>query len=57
MISYNLSRTTSSGEWEYEMSTKPFYLSQMTLIGLYNKSHEGFMLNKYPENASMDQKA
>ena len=28
----------------------------MTLIELYNKSHEGFMLSKCQENASMDQK-
>jgi len=28
----------------------------MTLIELYNNSHEGFMLSKYQENASMDQK-
>ena len=28
----------------------------MTLIEPYNKSYEGFMLSKYQENASMDQK-
>ena len=38
------------------MLTKPCYLAQMTLIELYNKSYEGFMLSKYQENASMDQK-
>ena len=48
MISYNLS-------W-IEMSTKPCYLSQMTLIELYNKSHEGFMLSKCQEKASMGRK-
>ena len=57
MISYNLSWIASSGEWEYGMLTKPCYLSQMTLIELYNKSHEGFVLSKYQENALMDQKA
>ena len=40
MISYNLSWIASLGEWEYGMSTKPCYLAQMTLIELYNKSHE-----------------
>ena len=39
MISYNLSWIASSGEWEYGMSTKPFYLAKMTLIEFYNKSH------------------
>ena len=38
------------------MLTKPFYLAQMNLIELYNKSHEGFMLSKCQENASMDKK-
>ena len=57
MISYNPSRIASSGEWEHGMSTKPCYLVQMTLIELYNKSHEGFMLSKCQENASMEQKA
>ena len=56
MISYNISRIASSGEWEYEMLTKPCYLSQMTLIELYNKSHEGFVLRKCRENASIGQK-
>ena len=56
MMSYNLSRIASSSEWEHGMSTKPWYLAQMTLIGIYNKSYEGFMLSKCPENASMDQK-
>ena len=57
MTSYVLVGIASSGEWEYGMSTKSFYLAQMTLIELYNKSHEGFMLSKCPKNASMDQKA
>ena len=28
----------------------------MTLDELYNKSYEGFMLSKWPENALIDQK-
>ena len=56
MISYNLSRIASSGKWEYGMSTKICCLSQMTLIELYNKSHEGFMLSKCQENASIGRK-
>ena len=56
MISYNLSSMASSGEWEHGMSTKPCKLTQMTLTELYNKSHEGFMLSKCQENASMDKK-
>jgi hypothetical protein len=31
-------------------------LAQKTLDGLYNKSHERFMLSKCPENAPMDHK-
>ena len=42
MISYNLSWIALLSKWEYDMSTKPWYLAQMTLIELYNKSHEGF---------------
>ena len=38
------------------MSIKPCYLTQMTLIELYNKSHEGFMWSRSQENASIDQK-
>ena len=52
MISYNLSWIASSGEWEHGMSTKPCYDAQMTLIELYNKSYEEFMLSKYQKNAS-----
>ena len=51
MISYNLSWIALLSKWEYEMSTKPCYLAQMTLIELYNKNHEGFMLSKCQENA------
>jgi hypothetical protein len=43
-------------EWNYIPSTKPSKLTQMTLGELYNKSHEGFMLSKCQENASIDQK-
>ena len=56
MISYNLSWIALLSEWNYRSSTKPWYLAQMTLIELYNKSHEGFMLSKWPENAPIDQK-
>ena len=34
MISYNLSWIALLSKWEYEMSTKPCYLAQMTLIEL-----------------------
>ena len=53
MTSYVLVGIASSGEWEYGMSTKSFYLAQMTLIELYNKSHERFMLSKCQENVSI----
>ena len=52
IINYNLSWIASSSEWEHGMSTKPCYLTQTTLIEFYNKSHEGFVLSKYQENAS-----
>ena len=52
MISYKLSLIASLGEWEHGMLTKPCYLTQMTLIEFYNKSHEGFVLSKCQENAS-----
>jgi hypothetical protein len=42
--------------WKYRSSTNPCNLVQMTLDELYNKSHKRFMLSKWPENASMDQK-
>ena len=53
MINYNLSWIALLSKWEYEMSTKPCYLAQMTLIELYNKSHEGFVLSRGQENASI----
>jgi hypothetical protein len=40
-------------EWNYRSSTKPYNFAQMTLDELYNKSHEGFMLSKCQENASI----
>jgi hypothetical protein len=40
-------------EWNYRPSTKLCKLVQMTLDELYNKSHEGFMLSKCKENASI----
>ena len=40
-------------EWNYRSSTKPCYFSQVTLIELYNKSHEGFVLSRDQENASV----
>jgi hypothetical protein len=40
-------------EWNYRPSTKPCKLAQMNLGELYNKSHEGFMLSKCQENASI----
>jgi uncharacterized membrane protein len=43
-------------EWKCRSSIKPCNLTQMTLDGLYNKSHERFMLRKCPENAPMDKK-
>jgi hypothetical protein len=42
--------------WKYRLSTKPCNLDQITLDELYNKSHEGFILSKCQENASIDQK-
>jgi hypothetical protein len=63
MISYILvgmtllsASITLLSEWKCKSSTKPCNLAQMTLDGLYNKSHDRFMLSKCPENAPMDQK-
>ena len=44
---------TLLSEWNYRSSTKPCYFAQVTLIELYNKSHEGFMLSWDQENASI----
>jgi hypothetical protein len=51
MISYIPIAIAPLSEWNYISSTKPCKLAQMTLDELYNKSHEGFMLSKCPENA------
>ena len=40
-------------EWKNKSSTKPWNLSQRTLIELYNKSHEGFVLGGRQENTSI----
>ena len=56
MISYNLSWIALLSEWNYRSSTEPCYLAQVTLLTLMNKSYEGFMLSKGPENAPIDQK-
>jgi hypothetical protein len=40
--------------WDVEKTLQPY---PKTLVKLYNKSHEGFILSKCPKNASMDQKA
>ena len=53
MISYNLAWIALLSEWEYGMSTKPCDLAQTAPIQLMNKSHEGFMLIKCQENASI----
>jgi hypothetical protein len=36
-------------EWNYGPPTKPCNLAQRTLIELYNKIHEGFVLSKRQE--------
>jgi hypothetical protein len=56
LLSDNLSGIAPPSEWKDRSSTKPCNLTQMTLDELYNKSYERFMLSKWPENASMDQK-
>ena len=56
MISYNLSWIALLSEWQHWSLNEPCNLAQMTLEELYNKSYERFMLSKWPENASIDQK-
>jgi hypothetical protein len=56
MISHILAWIVLLSEGEHEMLTKPCNLTQMTLIELYNKSHEGFMLSKSQENTSIGRK-
>ena len=51
MISYNLSWIALVRE--YEMLTKPCNLALKNLLTLMNKSYEGFMLTKWPENVSI----
>ena len=53
MISDNLSRFALFSEWNFRSSTKPCNLTQMTLIKLYNKSHEGFVLSGGQDNTSI----
>ena len=53
MISYVLVRMALLSEWKHRSSTKHCNLAQRTLIGLHNKSHEGFVLRKGQENASI----
>jgi hypothetical protein len=56
IISYILVGMTLLREWKHVSSIKPCNLAQMTLDELYNKSYERFMLSKWLENASIDQK-
>ena len=53
MTSYVLAGIVLLSEWNYRSSTKPCNLAQMTLIKLYNKSHEGFVLSGGQENTSI----
>ena len=53
MMSYILSWIALLSEWNYRSSTEACYLAQMTQIEIYNKSHEGFVLRKGQENASI----
>ena len=56
MMSYILSWIALLSERNYRSLNKPWYYAQTTLIELYNKSHERFMLRKCQENAPMDHK-
>ena len=56
MISHILAWIALSSGWKPMKSTKPWYLAQTTLLALMNKSYEGFMLSRWPENAPIDQK-
>jgi hypothetical protein len=53
MISSILVGIAPLSEWNYRSSTKPCNFAQMALDELYNKIHEGFMLSKCQENASI----
>ena len=54
MISHNFAWIALSSGWKPMKSTKPWYLAQTTLLALMNKSYEGFMLTRWPENAPID---
>ena len=56
MISYIFVRIVMLSEWKHWSLNEPCNLAQMTLEELYNQSYEKFMLSKWPENASIDQK-
>jgi hypothetical protein len=56
MISYVLVEIALLSEWKHRSSTKPCNLAQRTLIKLYKKIHDGFMLRACPENASISLK-
>jgi len=56
MISYIFVGIALLSEWKHWSLNKPWYYAQTTLIELYNKSHERFVLSKCQENAPMDQK-
>ena len=53
MISHIIACIALLSEWNSRSSTKPWDLAQMTLIELYHKSHEGFVLSRDQENASI----
>lgn len=53
MMSYILAWIALLSEWKHRSSTKPWNLAQMTLIELYNKSHEWFVLSGGQENTSI----
>ena len=56
MISYIFVGIALLRKWKHWSLNEPCNLAQMTLEELYNKSYERFMLSKWPENASIDQK-
>jgi len=53
IMSYIIAWIALVSEWNYRSSTKLCNLAQRTLIELYNKSYEGFMLSRYQENVSI----
>jgi hypothetical protein len=50
MISHIFAWIALSSDWKHMKSTKPCNLAQTTLIELYNKSYEGFVLSEGGEN-------